>query len=126
MFRQTAILMIIITFVLIVSGTFFTLKFSELDEEHYANIFLTTRTLLNYMVTNGFETEVNETDAYYEHSIFFLIFTFFTNMFFLNFLIALLTSVYKEMLEIGEYGYKSLKYKYYEKFKNISKNTDRM
>lgn len=103
MVKSTLAFGFIILCFFIISGTVFSIKFREIDEENYGTILIAMRRLLDYMVTNGFENEVDHTKYFYIHTALFVIFVLITNMFFLNTLIALITSVYKEMLETGEY-----------------------
>lgn len=50
------------------------------------------------------------------HSIWLIIHIFVANIFLLNYLIAILSTVYEEMTEKGDFEYKSNKYKYIERY----------
>jgi hypothetical protein len=49
-------------------------------------------------------------------SVFITVHVFLANTFVLNYLVAILTTVYEEMLEKGDFAYKSNKYMYIERY----------
>ena len=45
-----------------------------------------------------------------------------SNIFLLNYLIAILSTVYEEMADLGDFAFKSSKYMYIERFMNAMKD----
>lgn len=107
---------IIVCFTLIMA-TAFTIRFAEADPDFYGNILLSMRSLFDLMVTNWFYRDLGNYNR--AHNVFVIFHVMITNVFLLNYLIALLSTVYNIMLERGEYSYKALKYNFYEKFKSV-------
>jgi len=50
------------------------------------------------------------------HSIFMMLHTFFSYVFMLNYLVAILSTIYEEMMEKGDFAFKCNKYKYIERY----------
>ena len=50
------------------------------------------------------------------HAIFLIVHIFISNIFLLNYLIAILSTVYEDMLALGDFAFKSFKYKYIERY----------
>ena len=50
------------------------------------------------------------------HAILLILHIFISNIFLLNYLIAILSTVYEEMAELGDFAYKSNKYQYIERY----------
>ncbi len=107
---------IIFCFTLLMA-TAFTIRFAEVDPEFYGDILLSMRSLFDLMVTNWYYRDLKNFNT--AHSVFVIFHVMITNVFLLNYLIALLSTVYNIMLERGEYSYKALKYNFYEKFKSV-------
>jgi hypothetical protein len=120
MIETTLSLIIILLGYWVIMATIFTILFQEYLPSTYGSFFLTMRSL--------FDIAVGDYNYYYlgpmnnTHDVFLMFHAWMTNVFLLNYLIALLTMVYYVMLEGGEYSYKALKYKFYEKFKNVLKD----
>ena len=55
------------------------------------------------------------TDEYF-HAIVIIFHIFISNIYLLNYLIAILSSVYENMADLGPFAYKSSKYQYIERF----------
>ena len=52
----------------------------------------------------------------YLHVVVILIHILISNIYLLNYLIAILSTVYEEMAELGDFAYKSSKYQYIERY----------
>ena len=50
------------------------------------------------------------------HTIYIVVHVAFANIFLLNYLIAILSTVYEDMMEMGDFAYKCNKYKYIERY----------
>ena len=107
---------------LILVTTVFTTLFSNANPDEYGTIGLTLRTLYDafigqydYEVTSNYEISF---------SILMMIHVFIANIFLLNYLIAILATVYESMFEGGEFQYKSSKYKFIEKYSVPLRNED--
>jgi hypothetical protein len=61
-------------------------------------------------------TQVLAPEYTFRWSIFITVHVFLANTFVLNYLVAILTTVYEEMLEKGDFAYKSNKYMYIERY----------
>ena len=55
-------------------------------------------------------------DEQYKHTYFLIFHIFISNIFLLNYLIAILSTVYEVMNEQGDFAYKSFKYQYIERY----------
>jgi len=80
----------------------------------YVDSVSTVRTLFDAMLGN-YSYYVT---GYYEfsHSVLLCIHIVISNIFLLNYLIAILATVYDEMTAKGDFAYKSNKYKYIERY----------
>ena len=117
--KVSAFTFLILCYFLVMS-TIFTIKYCYIDPDSYGTIFLTSRKLFEYMINCGFEQNVDFTPGYFGlHTVLICFHTFVSHVFLENFIIALINTVYKDMIEIGEYGYKSYKYKFYEKLRGV-------
>ena len=75
---------------------------------------MTARTLFDSMLGNyGFN--VTGADENF-HAIIIIIHILISNIYLLNYLIAILSTVYEEMAELGDFAYKSSKYQYIERY----------
>ena len=59
---------------------------------------------------------IPERDDEYLHSVLIIIHIFISNIFLLNYLIAILSTVYEEMQPMGLFAYNSNKYQYIERY----------
>ena len=118
-----------ISFVLIMSsylllmGTIFTTLFSKPMPEAYGSISISLRTLYDALM--GTYTYVDAADGMDEemgnaykisNSILTMLHVFLANIFLLNFLVAILSTVYEIMQEHGEFAFKCNKYEFIEKY----------
>lgn len=118
---MTAIQMVIkaMTFIaltisyIIVMIPFFQILFQE-DTIVYVDFIVTARTLFDSMLGNyGFN--VTGADENF-HAIIIIFHILISNIYLLNYLIAILSTVYEEMAELGDFAYKSSKYQYIERY----------
>ena len=80
----------------------------------YVESVVTARTLFDSMIGNyGYTVTTEDQDL---HDIVLILHIFIANIFLLNYLIAILSTVYEEMAEMGDFAFKSSKYQYIERF----------
>jgi len=86
----------------------------------YGSVTLSIRSLFDAMVTNF---EYVFFDKYERaHSIFLMIHLVTTHVFMLNYVIAVLTSIYQFMIGQGEYTYLALRYVFYKRYSLLFQN----
>ena len=114
---------LIMTSYLLLMGTMFTTLFSKPMPEAYGSISLSLRTLYDALMgtytyvdaVDGMDVDVG--DAYkLSNSILTMVHVFISNIFLLNFLVAILSTVYEIMQEHGEFAFKCNKYEFIEKY----------
>jgi hypothetical protein len=109
-----------VSFILIVSSylllmaTIFTTLFQSSMPDKYLNISASLRTLYDSML--GSYDYTDDSDYLISNSILTMIHVFLSNIFLLNFLVAILSTVYEVMMEHGEFSFKSNKYEFIEKY----------
>jgi len=74
----------------------------------YANFLITARTLFDAMIGAYAFHVIGEDENF--HAIVLVIHVFIANIYLLNYLIAILSTVYEEMAELGDFAYKSSRY----------------
>ena len=85
----------------------FQILFQE-DTVTYVESIVTARTLFDSMIGNyGYTVTTEDQDL---HDIVLILHIFIANIFLLNYLIAILSTVYEEMAEMGDFAFKSSKY----------------
>ncbi|CDW88899.1 UNKNOWN [Stylonychia lemnae] len=99
-----------IILVLIISATAFTTRFSEVSE-HFETIWSSIRYLFDCMVSNYQFEDYGIFQRSF--SVFIMIFLFITNIFLLNFLVAIIDSIYQFMLKAGEFQAKKYRFYFY-------------
>lgn len=100
---------------LLLMATIFTTLFGEaFDEGQYGSISMSLRTLFDAMMGAYAYTD-NESYSS-SNSILTVIHVFLSNIFLLNFLVAILSTVYEIMEEHGEFSFKRNKYEFIEKY----------
>jgi hypothetical protein len=104
---------IMVSYMLLVSSIFSTL-FQEAAPERYGSISLAMRTLFDYALGNYDTQVIDYKDD--SHSALMMIHIVISNIFLLNYLIAILSTVYVSMKVIGEFLYKANRYYYIEKY----------
>jgi hypothetical protein len=109
-----------VSFILIVSSylllmaSIFTMLFSSVMPDEYGSMVMSLRTLFDGMLGSYNYTE---DEAYLiSNSILTMVHVFLSNIFLLNFLVAILSTVYEIMMEHGEFSFKSNKYQFIEKY----------
>eukprot|EP00347_Sterkiella_histriomuscorum_P019128 403342842 len=105
---------IIFSCYLILVASIFTTLFYEPEPEHFGSITISIRVLFDAFLGSYQYT----TNPAYEKSFSVLMMThvFVSNVFLLNFLVAILSTVYEVMIDLGEFHYKSNRYQYIEKY----------
>lgn len=109
-----------VSFILIVSSylllmaSIFTILFQSAIPDAYGSMVLSLRSLFDGML-GGYN--YTDDDAYMVScSILTMVHVFISNIFLLNFLVAILSTVYEIMMEHGEFSFKSNKYQFIEKY----------
>ena len=65
-------------------------------------------------VMGAFELDPHPTKS--SHTLFTILHVFFANVFLLNYLVAILGSVYEQQMEVGDFAFKCNKYWYIERY----------
>jgi len=103
----------IFTCFMVISASMFTTLFQETSVQ-YSTIILSLRTLLDSTFGNYSQAGMGKYQT--AHSILLMTHVFISTIFLLNYLIAILSTVYNQMLEKGDFSYKSNKYQYIERY----------
>lgn len=111
---------ILIWYLLFVSSVFTTL-FGGLAPDSYGTMSLCMRTMFDLMLANYNHQDLGKSDT--SHSILLIIHLVISNVFLLNFLIAILSSVYEIMRMVGDFDYKANIYSYIEKYQIAMQDT---
>ena len=99
---------------IIVMVPVFQILFQE-DTVLYVEDIVTARTLFDTMIGNYSQySVVGEDDVV--HALILIFHIFVSNIFLLNYLIAILATVYEDMAELGQFTFKSYKYQYIERY----------
>ena len=109
---QWFLLLLVIYLVMITP--IFSILFQE-DSIAYIDFVSTLRTLWDSMLGN-YGYNVQSEEEKYKHTIFMILHIFISNIFLLNYLIAILATVFEEMNEVGSFSYKSYMYQYIERY----------
>jgi hypothetical protein len=96
-------LMFMIFFVMIV---WFMTLFQEVSI-HYNTFMMTFRTLFDAMLGNFSHFGNSKDDAYWEHYASIIFYVGISNVFLLNYLIAIMSTTYEEMMPKGNFAYQS-------------------
>lgn len=108
----TTFLFIIAMYLLIVSSVAVTL-FQEASIT-YSSMPYAIRTMFDAMM-GTYQFDVKESYLV-PHTIFMMLHIFFANVFMLNYLVAILSTVYEQMMEKGDFAFKVNKYKFIERY----------
>ena len=109
-----------LSFILIVSSylllmaTIFTTLFGGVEPERYGTISLSLRHLYDAML--GAYEYTEDEDYSVSNGVLTMIHVFLSNVFLLNFLVAILSTVYEIMQDHGEFSFKKNKYEFIEKY----------
>ena len=82
----------------------------------YVNTIYTGRSLFDAMLGSYSQSFVLERDDEDLHAILLILHIFIANIFLLNYLIAILATVYEDMQPMGLFAYNSNKYQYIERY----------
>ena len=96
--------------------------FQSDDTNNYLDLSYSFRYLFDAMI--GAYSYTGDYNYFYASSFLTVIHVFLSNVFLLNFLIAILSTVYNIMMDHGEFSYKSNKYEFIEKYSIAMLDTD--
>lgn len=82
--------------------------------EFYGSMSQSYRTMFDYTLGNYEREEIERNN--FSHSMLLMTHVLISNIFLLNYLIAILSTVYASMRIVGEFKYKAYRYMYIEKF----------
>jgi len=99
---------------LVLASAVFTTIFMNVAPDLYGSIYISLRTLLDIMVANFEYRDMGNFNT--SHSVCLMIHAMIANVFLVNFLVAIISTVYNYMLVGGEFSYKCMKYQFYEKY----------
>lgn len=114
MMRDTISFMFIMTCYLLIAATIFSTLFRVQDQEKYGSLPLSFRTMFDYTLGNYDQVKLAYNND--SHSNLMMIHIVISNVFLLNFLIAILSTVYVSMIVIGDFLFKANMYAYIEKY----------
>ena len=106
--------MFILTLYLTVMAMIFLTLFQE-NSVTYSSFIFTIRTLFDGMM-GAFAYDMPDSNLYRMHTLLLYLHIYIANIFMLNYLVAILATVYEEQLEIGDFTYKCCKYWYIERY----------
>ena len=98
-------------------ATVFTTLFQGPAEAEYGSLSISLRTLFDTMLGNN--DDVTMTSRVDLHTYLRMFHIVCSNIFLLNYLIAILSSAYEYMREVGEFDYKSNMYQFSEKYQSV-------
>lgn len=103
------------------ASSVFTTLFSGPAPEFYGSMSTSMRTMFDYMLANYNHIDMSRSDT--SHSLLLIVHLIISNIFLLNFLVAILSSVYSIMKIVGEFDFKANMYSYIEKFQTAHLDT---
>lgn len=99
---------------LVLAASVYTTLFQSIESSMYGSLSLSMRTLYDTMLGNyGKVTLSRHNDL---HTYLTMLHLVASNIFLLNYLIAILSSAYEYMRDVGEFDYKATRYAYVEKY----------
>ena len=101
MLIDTFSFMFLICCYLVITGTMFTTLFQIPDPDKYGSITLSIRVLFDAFL--GGYTYINNPNYRMSFSILMMTHVFISNIFLLNYLVAILATVYEMMIDLGEF-----------------------
>lgn len=107
--------MFLITCYFMIMATIFTMLFQLPDSDRFGNISLSIRTLFNAL-TGDYDYLDEAPKWALSFQLLMIFHVFMSNIFLLNYLVAILSTVFTLMTEYGEFEYKCNKYQYIEKY----------
>jgi hypothetical protein len=105
MLKEASIFLLILGCYLVLMTTIFATLFRDAstpDADPYHSIFTTLRSLIDYFLAN-FPTQVYMGNYQTSFSVLYIVHVVISNMFLLNFLVAILASVYDIMIRNGDF-----------------------
>ena len=113
--KQTVAFMIIVASYLMFQAVTFMLLFQEYSSEMYGGLALSLRQMYDFMNGNyNRSTDFGREQDY--HIILSIFHLFVAKVLLINYIIALLMTVYNSMREKGDFAYKSNRYEYIERY----------
>ena len=108
---------IILVCYLLLMATVFTTLFQGPAQDEYGSLSISLRTLFDVLLANYDDVTLSSRgDLHTYLRMFHLVIA---NIFLLNYLIAILSSAYEYMNEVGEFDYKANKYQFSEKYQSV-------
>jgi len=98
---------------LLVTATIFKALFQE-SSIAYIDFLFSIRSMFDYMM--GMYVYEVEKEYVIVHTLLLWVHIYIANIFLLNYLVAILSTVYEEMLENGEFAFKVMKYQFIERY----------
>ena len=114
MMNDTISFLFIIICYLLLMSTVFTTIYQGIDEQRYGSMSTTFRTLFDDMLANYEREPVDDSNIL--HSCLHITHIISSNVFLLNYLIAILSTVFSYMEEEGDFMFKALQYMYVERY----------
>jgi hypothetical protein len=114
MLKDTVSFMFIMLCYLLLVATIFTTLFQGPAPEKYGSMSLCFRTMFDYTLGEYENEEIEYNND--SHSYLMMLHIVISNIFLLNYLIAILSTVYETMRFLGDFLYKANKYSYIEKY----------
>ena len=90
------------------ASTVFATLFLKPGPEYYGSVPLAFRSLFDLMVAEFEYVDFGSFNT--SHSVLLMLHTLIANIFLINFLVAIIQTVYEFMIEGGEFSYKTLKF----------------
>ena len=113
MLWDTISFMFIMICYLLISSSVFTTLFQGPAPEFYGSMTLSLRTMFDYTLGNYDREDLERNN--YSHSLLLIVHLIISNIFLLNYLIAILSTVYATMRVVGEFKYQASRYSFIEK-----------
>ncbi len=98
----------------ILAATVFNMRFGTENEEHYGTVWLSGRHLFDSFASEYRFIDFGAFQRSYD--VFFIMHQIITRVFLLNYLVAVLTTIYQFMIVEGEYTYSRMRYLFYKKY----------
>ena len=117
MLKEMINFLVILSCYMILMATMFETLFRDCvtsDGEVYHSFFTTMRALIDYFLANYSNRDMGNFDT--SHSILVMVHVVISNMFLLNFLVAILTTVYDIMIRNGDFYAIEYEYKFIQKY----------
>lgn len=123
MMNDTVSFMFVMVCYLLLAATIFSTLFQAQDEEKYGSLQISMRTMFDYALGEYDQVKLEHNND--SHSSLMMIHIVISNIFLLNFLIAILSTVYVSMISIGDFKFKVNIYAYIEKYNQAKMSKER-